>query len=219
MDSGEAHPDESLDHLSRYSYSSDQCADGTEVNPVNVVFTGGVVTSPFLRDHFDRHGGWANNVGANQHFRDHGDCDGQDDQAATGDWWNPVGAQDRIHARWEVADVNGEAEFAVGYGYQAVSTPHDEEWVLGCGGSVSTHATWDQYERPPFGGFVSARNEILNEWLPAADGHTVLEVQTWGNDMVFYACDGGAAWNNNGYVYIIHTPPATSGGLPPSRGF
>ncbi len=212
-----AHPTETDFHLGRYTYSSSDCTD-VGVDPITIIFTGDELTSQFIRMHANRfdHGWWWFHVGSPQYFWDHFDCEPFDDQSATGG-----GGEDRFHVRYNLADSGGVAEYVPPYGYHAPASPHDEEIVWpGCGFFGPPKHAVRANDEVPGGGFVSARQKLLDDWTNAPDGeHFEVGALWWDNREWHEQCDGGLV-RSDGYVYILDTMSASGGsGNPKGRGF
>jgi len=170
--------------ISRYTHSGGCPAyagdDSYAINPIGVIFTGPSSNSGLkaVLDH-DHHQlsilgewlvPWLVPTEKHQKFYGHTFCEDDQAQVGSGAWW-----ESRYHLKlrqgWD--NDNSTGDFGFDYdpvrGYYTLSTPHHEKAIdpeESCGESPLPflhHAVYDDaYDK---GGFVQARNWVLNQWV------------------------------------------------------
>jgi hypothetical protein len=171
-----AHFDSSV----RFTQRSCPAAAHTRVDPINVVFHGWGTWGRAVSQ-IETHAGWTATTGSQQHFVDHGRCQTQHAQRASGH-------ASRFHVR-----LRGQHPDAA-LRWVATGDAHHEDLVLfpPCG-----HAVDETGSRGS--GFDQGRDELRARF--AAAGHASALVW-WGNTQSFKQCDGDYA-GSDGWTATI----------------
>jgi len=185
----------------KYSYQGGStCGSPTWVDPITVVFTGGIYTD--VQRHACDHGTWCFNDGGPQRFWSYG-CWDQDANANSDEH-----SLTQYHMRIKTGRY-WDGSYACDGSTYNLATPHHEHWGLpqvGCGNSG--HSVYDNKTHPP-GGFNGARDDIIKNWVHPNGPHDLLEWQYWGNVQQIRQSKGygvleGCWWASaDGWVAII----------------
>jgi hypothetical protein len=200
---GELNPQQISGH---YSYEGGSSCSSEEdwVDPVTVVFYGGYYGDyTDVQEHACDHGSWCFNSGGTQRFWSYG-CWDQDANAnsarpaltqyhmriLTGRYWDGTYACDPTWGMFNLA------------------TPHHEYWTVPQPGCGSSWHSVDDNELDWPGGFVRAREDIVDNWVRNGP-HIWGGYQYWGNTHKMTQSAGkgllGGCWQawNDGWVAFI----------------
>lgn len=181
-----ATPIAQLFEIAAYTYSENQCWQGEEIDPINVVFAG-MATVPIVLLHADHHGAWSHHDGTAQSFWENGNCLAMDGQAASDpSLWFPG----RFHMRFLVK--SGTLMDTI-----AVADAHHED--MGVCDFVPKHVVDHEDDNGGVSGFDMGRNDILSDW--EAGGHAVTVVP-WPNTRPMMQCDGRTSESDGRTVFV-----------------
>lgn len=179
-----ATPAAQLSGIAPYTYSTSQCWQGKEIDPINVVFTGNA-TAQNVFNHAIDHGGWLFEDGTTQSFWQSGQCLNMDGQAASGPSFQLPG---RFHMRF----LSRNAGWPLGT--IAVADAHHED-VTWCG-----HTVDHEDDNGGVSGFDMGRNDIHANWN--AGGHPSTGLEFWNNRNRMMQCDQRRS-SSDGFVAFI----------------
>lgn len=174
--SGRAH----FDSGDRYTHGECPAGIANRIDPINVVFHGWGTWGRAVSQ-LESHLGWTATSGSSQVFVDHGSCQPQHAQRASGN-----GTRFHVRLRGQHPDSS--------LGWTTTGDAHHEDvvWFPPCGHAVDASGSGGS-------GFDQGRDELLTRF--AAAGHTT-SVAWWGNTESFKQCDGDYA-SSDGWTAFI----------------
>jgi hypothetical protein len=176
-----------FDPSSKWTWGSGNCAPGTAVDPINVVFynwgTTGGSYDRVANQVVSHTGSWVFVSGTGQNFKDHGDCYSMHGQRASGG-----NLDSRFHVRFR-----GQHEDPGPLKWTATAGAHHED-IIWCGHAVDQNG-------PGGSGFDQGRQELVNR-VGVASGHTFY-YSWWGNTATMYQCDGSPAASDGATAFIL----------------